>query len=247
MEWNSLLEPGNLVLRAVFPENIYCICCGDVLDPGEKSGLCLRCREKMPWALDNPFHSYMDEFAFDDVWPCVRYGSYARKIMNGLKNGGQNYMAENVGQMLAERVQLEWDMPDLFAAVPSHRSKMEKRGYNQAELLAAATAKRLKLPYQKGLLEKTRVTGSMRMADGRSRRTMLQDSFAISPKYRDMVKGLSVCLVDDVVTTGSTADACARVLKEAGAQRVTLLVFGASSGYRKTEEAAEENSAEGAE
>ena len=242
MVWNSFLsDSGKAALAAVFPENIYCICCGDVLDPGQKSGLCLRCAEKMPWALENPFSSYMDEFAFDDVWPCVRYGSYARKIMNGLKNGGQSYMAENVGQMLAERVQMEWHMPDLFAAVPSHREKLQKRGYNQSELLAEAVSRRLKLPYQKGLLEKTRATGSMRMADGRTRRSMLEDSFAVSSRYAELVRDCFICLVDDVTTTGSTADACARVLKEAGARKVAILVFGASSGYKKVEETSGED------
>ena len=237
MDWNNFLkDSGKAALAAVFPENIYCICCGDVTDPDSRSGLCFRCSEKLPWVFENPFRSYMDEFAFDDVWPCVRYASYARKIMNGLKNGGQSYMAENVGQMLAERVQLEWDMPDLFAAVPSHRSKMQKRGYNQSELLAEAVAKRLKLPYQKGLLEKTRATASMRMADGRTRRSMLEDSFAVSSRFASLVPGKKVCLVDDVTTTGSTADACARALKAAGAAKVVLLVFGASSGYKKVEE-----------
>ena len=236
MEWNRAIDLGKAALRAVFPENIYCLCCGDVLDPSQESGLCLRCVQKMPWALDNPFSSYMDEFAFDDVWPCVRYGSYARKIMNGLKNGGQSYMARSVGRMMAERVQLEWRMPDLFAAVPSHREKLQKRGYNQAELLAEAAAKELKLPYCKGLLEKTKATGSMRMADGKTRRSMLQDSFGVDRLQADAVRGKFVCLVDDVATTGSTADACARVLKDAGAARVALLVFGASSGYKKTEE-----------
>ncbi len=234
-------DSGKAALAAVFPENIYCICCGDATDPSRLSGLCGRCEEKMPWALDNPFSSYMDEFSFDDVWPCVRYGSYARKIMNGLKNGGQAYMAENVGRMLAERVQLEWTMPDLFAAVPSHKEKLEKRGYNQAELLAETAARHLKLPYQKGLLVKTRATGSMRMADGRTRRSMLEDSFAVSPRYADLVKDRFVCLTDDVTTTGSTADACARVLKAAGAKRVALLCFGASSGYKKAQEHGDEN------
>ena len=242
MEWNNfLIDSGKAVLDAVFPENIYCICCGDAIDPSVKNGLCSRCAEKIPWALDNPFHSYMDEFAFDDVLPCVRYGSYARRIMNGLKNGGQAYMAESVGLMLAERLQLSWDMPDLLAAVPSHKSKLQKRGYNQAELLAEAAAKHLKLPYQKGLLVKTRATGSMRMADGRTRRSMLEDSFAISPRFEDAVADTHVCLVDDVVTTGSTADACARVLKTAGAAKVSVLCFGASSGTKKSQGDGEED------
>ncbi len=236
MEWNNfLIASGKAALSAVFPENIYCICCGDVIDPSMESGLCERCAEKMPWALDNPFHSYMDEFAFDDLLPCVRYGSYARRIMNGLKNGGQNYMAESVGRMLADRLQLSWDMPDVLAAVPSHKSKLQKRGYNQAELLAESAARQLKLPYRKGLLVKTRVTGSMRMADGRTRRSMLEDSFAVSDRFALLLPGTHVCLVDDVVTTGSTADACARVLKAAGARKVTVLCFGASSGTKKSQ------------
>ena len=236
MEWNNfLISSGKAVLDAVFPENIYCICCGYAIDPSVKNSLCSRCAEKMPWALDNPFRSYMDEFAFDDVLPCVRYGSYARKIMNGLKNGGQVYIAEGVGRMMAERLQLSWDMPDVVAAVPSHKSKLAKRGYNQAELLAETAARHLKLPYQKGLLVKTRATGSMRMADGRTRRSMLEDSFAISPRFEGALAGKHVCLADDVVTTGSTADACARVLKAAGAAKVTVLCFGASSGTRKNQ------------
>lgn len=236
MEWNNfLIDSGKAVLSAVFPENIYCICCGDAIDPAVKSGLCGRCAARMPWALDNPFRSYMEEFAFDDLLPCVRYGSYARKIMNGLKNGGQNYMAKSIGLLLAERLQLAWDMPDVLAAVPSHRSKERKRGYNQAELLAEAAAAKLKLPYQKGLLIKTRATASLRMADGRARRSMLADSFAVSSRFADALAGCHVCLVDDVVTTGSTADACARALKEAGAKTVSVLCFGASSGTRKSQ------------
>ena len=237
MGWNEAFRmSAKAALDFVFPANIYCICCGDVLDPSQKSGLCCRCTQNMPWALGNPFHSYMDEFAFDDVLPCVRYGAHARRIMNALKNGGQGYIASNVAQLLAERLQLAWDMPDVLAAVPSHKSKLKERGYNQAELLAQGVAERLKLPYQKALLLKTKKTASMRMADGRSRRSMLEDSFAVSSDFAAQIAGRHICLVDDVVTTGSTADACARVLKEGGASKVSVLCFGASSGLKQTEE-----------
>ena len=228
-------------LYAVFPENIYCICCGDVMDPSRESGLCEACAVKLPWAFETPFEAYMDEFAFDDVWPCVRYGSHARRIMNGLKNGGRAYMAKNIASMLAERVQLEWRMPDAFAAVPSHRDKLRQRGFNQAELLAEETARRLSLPYWPGLLEKVKPTGSMRMASGQERRSMLEGSFETSPAYKGALSGRFICLVDDVTTTGSTADACARVLKASGASRVALLCFGASSGYKKSPEAEDED------
>jgi ComF family protein len=232
-----LAKLADSALNAVFPADIYCICCGDVLDGSRKDGLCDACAAKLPWAFDNPFETDMEEFAFDDVWPCVRYGFHARRIMNGLKNGGKAYMAKNVASMLAERVQLEWQMPDAFAAVPSHRDKLRQRGYNQAELLAKETARLLKLPHWDGLLEKVKSTWSLRMASGQERRSMLADSFAVSGAYRKALAGRFICLVDDVTTTGSTADACARVLKAAGASRVALLCFGASSGYKKSPEA----------
>lgn len=190
----------------------------------------------MPWDFRNHFAPYIDEFAFTDVWPCVRYGFYARKIMNGLKNGGQGYMAKNIGLMMAERLLMEEELPDFLVAVPSHKSKQLKRGYNQAELLAKEISKVSGLDWVKGALIKTEATASMRMADGVTRRTTLQNSFAVDPRLKEFIKGKFVCLVDDVTTTGSTADACARTLALAGASRVALLCFASSSGYRKSEE-----------
>ena len=66
---------------------------------------------------------------------------------------------------------------------------------------------------------------------------MLEGSIEVPAAFRGNLDGRFICLVDDVTTTGSTADACARVLKEAGALRVALLCFGASSGYKKSPEA----------
>lgn len=225
-----------MLLDAVFPENIYCICCGDTMHGYEAHGLCSACREKMPWAFKNPFSAYMDEFSFCDVWPCVRYGFYARRIMNGLKQGGKGYIAKNIGLMMAERMLMNEELPDCLIAVPSHRSKELKRGYNQAELLAKEISKVSGVDYIKAGLVKTEATASMRMADAKTRRSMLQNSFTVSPEKESIIKGKFICLVDDVCTTGSTADACARVLMEAGAAKVALLCFASSSGYKKAEE-----------
>ena len=238
---NILRESGKTLLNAVFPENIYCICCGDTMHGYEAHGLCPVCREKMPWTFKNPFSSYIDEFAFCDVWPCVRYGFYARQIMNGLKQGGKGYIAGNVGLMMAERMLMEEELPDFLVAVPSHRSKQLKRGYNQAELLAKEISRASGVDWVKGAIIKTEATASMRMADGKTRRSMLQNSFAIPETVKEKIKGRFICLVDDVCTTGSTADACARVLLDGGAEKVALLCFASSSGYKKAEELDEED------
>lgn len=224
------------VLEAVFPGGIYCICCGDSLEESSGHGLCSKCVEKMPWAPENPFGKYMEDFAFDALYPCLRYGLHSRRIMNALKNGGRPYLARNVAYSLAERLSMEEELPDLLVAVPSHPDKMMRRGYNQAELLAQYTAGFTGLDYACGGLIKTENKASMRLAGAQERRSLLSSAFAVSEKLKESCKGAFICLVDDVVTTGSTADACARVLKEAGASKVCVLCYAASSGYRNPEE-----------
>lgn len=219
----------------LYPENIYCMCCGDTIDGSRIHGLCDACVQQLPWTAQNPFRPVMDDFAFDDIWPVVRYGAHVRGILHGLKLHGQTYIARNLGKLLAERAMMEEAGWDLITAVPLHKDKQKKRGYNQAELLARYAAEGLGASCRSEILAKPRSTGSLRLADSRMRRHMLADAFAVPEKYRQTVEGKHILLVDDVCTTGSTADACARALKDAGAARVTLLCFAVSAGARREE------------
>ena len=224
------------LIGLVYPENIYCMRCGDTIDASRLHGLCDVCVRSIPWAWENPFRSCMDEFAFDDVWPVVRYGAHVRGMIHGLKLHGQTYIAENLGKLLAERVLMETAVCDMMTAVPLHKDKLNRRGYNQAALLAEYAAAELGAVCRTDLLAKPQPTGSLRLADSRMRRCMLADAFTVPEENRPAVAGKHILLVDDVCTTGSTADACARALKAAGAARVTLLCFAVSAGYRKEED-----------
>ena len=112
--------------------------------------------------------------------------------------------------------------------MPLHKEKLARRGFNQSELLAKAAVGGLGLPVWNALI-KTEKTASMRGSDGVTRRLMLRNAFAAAPGYETKLQGKSILLVDDVCTTGSTADACAAALRAAGAARVSLLCF-ASAG-----------------
>ena len=81
----------------LYPENIYCMCCGDTIDASRIHGLCDACVKQLPWTAENPFRPVMDDFAFDDIWPVVRYGAHVRGILHGLKLHGQTYIARNLG------------------------------------------------------------------------------------------------------------------------------------------------------
>lgn len=224
------------VLVCLYPSNIYCMCCGDTIDATRIHGLCDACIRKIPWETTNPFKSYMDEFAFDDVWPLARYGFYVRGMLYNFKLHGKTYMARSMGLLLAERALLQAGTVDALLAVPLFKEKERRRGYNQAGLLAEYASKEMALPFLKGALEKVCQTGSIRMADSLTRRNMLRDAFCVPLKYEDEIRKKHILLVDDVCTTGSTADACARALKESGAKRVTILCFAASAGYRQFDE-----------
>lgn len=224
------------ILVSLYPTNIYCMCCGDTIDDTRMHGLCDVCIKTIPWETKNPFESYMDEFAFDEVYPVARYGFHVRGMLYNLKLHGKTYMARSMGLLLAERLLLEDVGADAMIAVPLFKEKEKRRGYNQAGLLAEYASKHSSVPFWKDALEKIRETGSVRMADSEARRSMLAEVFRISLSYEEQIKGKHILLVDDVCTTGSTADACARTLKEGGAKRVTILCFAASAGYRKFED-----------
>ena len=222
----------NRLLDLIYPENLYCLCCGDTIESSRVHGICDVCAEKIKWELDDPFKTSRGDYAFDEVISCCRYGFFARKIMNGLKESGKPYMAMGPGKLMAERVKLHGGSFSALVPVPMHKEKLAKRGFNQSLLLARAAASELGLPVWEALL-KTEKTASMRGSDGAARRAMLRNAFILAEGYEEKLHGKKVLLVDDVCTTGSTADACSAVLRSAGAS-VSLLCFAsaASEGVR---------------
>ena len=224
------------LLDLIYPENLYCLCCGDTMEQSRFYGICDVCAEKLSWYTGNPFRSQMDEFAFTEIFPCCYYGFYARRIVSRIKLSGTPYAAGGIGRLLADRLKEELARPeyhpDALIAVPMHREKLRMRGYNQTELLARRIAEVLPLPYREGVLLKNKATQSMRMSDAFTRRHLLEDSMAVRPDQAAWVRGKHLVVVDDVVTTGSTVDAVSRVLLAAGASQVDVLCFAITPNIR---------------
>ena len=124
---------------------------------------------------------------------------------------------------LAELVQSEQESfkADVVVPVPLHRQRERERGYNQAALLSKPLAKRLRLPHKAVLLMRTRARPDKRILSLEERWESVRGAFATRPGSQ--VDNLRVLLVDDVLTTGATLDACARALREAGAKSVMAL------------------------
>lgn len=127
-------------------------------------------------------------------------------------------MAEPLGQFLLKALPRELDF-DAVVPMPLHWTKHWRRGFNQSELLARVVSRRWNVPVKR-LVRRTRATPVQAGLTSSKRRLNVLGAFRASN-----VAGLKVLLVDDVLTTGATAGACAAALKRAGAARVTLLTL----------------------
>jgi competence protein ComFC len=121
-------------------------------------------------------------------------------------------------ERLAEVVKVEGLLADVVVPVPLHRDRERERGYNQADLIARPLARRLKLPHRAVLLVRTRPRPDKQVLTMEERWESVRGAFATRPGSQ--VDNLRVLLVDDVMTTGATLDACSRALLDAGAKSV---------------------------
>ena len=126
-------------------------------------------------------------------------------------------------ERLAEVVASEHDKfaADIVVPVPLHRQRERERGYNQAALISKPLAKHLRLPHKRLLLMRTKARPDKRILSLEERWESVRGAFAMRPGSQ--VDSLRVLLIDDVLTTGATLDACARALREAGAKSVVAL------------------------
>ncbi|PZQ59340.1 MAG: amidophosphoribosyltransferase [Sphingomonas taxi] len=152
----------------------------------------------------------------------VAYGPVARTVALRLKYAGRTaYAATAAGLMLRHLP------PDagLLVPVPLHRRRLWWRGYNQAALIAAALSRLSGVPADPRVLERHRATPPLRDRGPRERRAAVQGAFRVPGSARDTIRDRALVLVDDVYTSGATADACVATLRAAGAASVTILAW----------------------
>ena len=113
----------------------------------------------------------------------------------------------------------EWPHVDLIVPVPLHPDRRSARGYNQSELISSILSEQLSSPVSFSVLIKTKNTAPQIGLSGKKRVNNLKNSFAVVDRLQLM--GKSVMLVDDIITTGATLDACAVELLRAGAKKVS--------------------------
>ncbi|WP_210712920.1 ComF family protein [Pseudomonas sp. MWU349] len=183
------------------------VCALPLPAPGLTCGQCLQeppafQRVIAPWRYDFPVDSLISRFKHHEKWPFGRL------------------MAELLGQFLHYRFDEGLPRPDCLLPVPLSRRRLRQRGFNQAGMLAQWLGASLQLMVQPKLLLRTQDTPAQQGLDARARQRNLRQAFALTDQAQ--VAGRHLALVDDVLTTGATAQALARLLINAGARRVDI-------------------------
>jgi competence protein ComFC len=230
----------------IYPSNIYCICCGSLIDRTRPYALCDRCVQKFhwsgkktcgkcgkileedyvhPWCIDcrDMDHQFVKGFT------CARYGLYERVLMMDYKYNDKAWIGRKVGDILTDRMAEESFRPDLVVPVPIHKNRENKRGYNQVELMARRFAGRTGLILENRLMVRTKDTIPMRSLGVSERIANVSQAFSIRKGGDAVLADKTILLVDDIYTTGSTADSCAGTLLKGGAKEVWLLTFASGS------------------
>ena len=239
--------------EAIFPSNIYCICCGEAIAPSMIYSLCGGCLKNLRWAN----HANCDkcgkplqegywrnlctdcretDFLFDRGYSCVEYGMYEKMMLKDYKYHSRPYLGDKLAWIMADRLEPEEIRADWILPVPMERSKERKRGYNQAALMARGLSRRMGIPWEKDLLLRHRKTRVMNNLSPSDRRENVQGAFSLKSGRADLVRGRKILLVDDIYTTGSTLNECSRILLDAGAEEVRFICFASGSNRLHWEE-----------
>jgi ComF family protein len=195
--------------REAAAERVLCEPCLQLV-PRLRTPLCARCllagRDPSGCAR-HPGRRVFAAWSFDES---------AADVVHALKYGARPALAAPLGPELAAAIPAPWSSPDLVLEVPLHPSRERERGYNQAAMLADALAEALAAPRGARSLVRLRATRPQARLSERARRANVEGAFAL--RRPASLAGRRVLVVDDVMTTGATLDACLSALGEAGAK-----------------------------
>lgn len=187
---------------------------------------CVQCALPLPFADDAETRCaacLARPPAFDRTYAAAAYGDLTRLLALKLKYGTKPATALTIAKLMARNVAPCEDA--LIVPVPLHRWRIWRRGYNQSALIASALGKQTGVARELGALRRVRSTPPLKAMNYAKRREVVRGAFVVNARFADRVRGRTVMLVDDVYTTGSTANACAKTLKKAGAASVELHVW----------------------
>ena len=211
-----------------FPK--YCLACENALVKGE-SMICTVCMLEMPqtdyhkWR-ENPLSNRLSyRIPVKHAMALFKFSKSGRvqHLLHQLKYRNHPEIGVTLGRIYGEKMKNESDLPmnvDLIIPIPLHPARQRKRGYNQSAKFAEGLSETLAIPFTDELLERRIKTETQTLKSKLSRWENISGVFG--PKNPALLEGKKVLLVDDVITTGSTLEACSQVLIDQGCQQLHI-------------------------
>lgn len=221
-----MIKLKEVILDALFPSDFKCIFCGHDIPSGD---ICDKCNQEEIYnnknrcqVCDSPIKegnricdhckNKKSDRHFSNLYCPFIYDGYVRKALLKFKSDGAKYLAKPFAKYMADRLIYEQVEIDVIVAVPSHRDTVKKRGYNPARVLAEELSKIMNIPFE-DVFYKTVKTKNQKFLDYSQRQSNLENSMVLLNK--SAVKNKNVLIVDDIITTGATIEACAKLLLKA--------------------------------
>jgi ComF family protein len=154
----------------------------------------------------------------------LRYDAQGRRLILPFKHADRTEIASALAPLMVRAGAALLHEADLLVPVPLHRARLFRRRYNQAGLLASAVGRIARRPYLLDALQRRRATASLGEKSAAERAVEVAGAFLVRPSRAGRLAGKHVLLIDDVLTSGATANACASALLAAGATLVDVLV-----------------------
>jgi ComF family protein len=217
--------------------------CAACRAPVEGQGLCPTCWSKLSFIsrpycerLGIPFvydpgpgilsmEAIADPPAYNRARAAVRFDEISRALVHALKYGDRLDLAPMMGRWLGHAGHELLADADALIPVPLHWRRNWARRFNQSAMLAAAVSATSGVPVAAGALKRVKATVQQVGLSRSERAANVQGAFRVPPERKAAVVGRRLILVDDVLTSGATAEGCARALLRAGAANVDVLVF----------------------
>jgi len=195
----------------------YCAACGHPFDYDQgKDALCGNCLRERP-------HYSRARSAF-------HYDEHSRALVTKLKYADQAHLSAVYGKWLANCGRELIEASDAIVPVPLHYWRFVGRRYNQSALLAYSLKTHCGLSVIPDALKRTRATQPQPGLTRRQRKANVKNAFAVGLRAAPLIKGKSILLIDDVMTTSATIDECSKTLLKAGAAGVNVLTLARKAG-----------------
>jgi len=188
-----------------------CIKCGKALDELYYDNTCPDCKTIT--------HD------FDGAYSCFQYEGMGKALIHAFKYKGRTQICEVLSDYMVEKIKEEGLTGDFLVPVPIHHNKLQKRGFNQSKLIAESLSKKIHIK-NIDCLRRDKETEKQYKLNRDERFQNVYNAFSGDLSYN--IRNKSIILIDDIYTTGSTADECSRILKSMGAAKVLVVI--AASG-----------------